>query len=143
MQHTRKRTRGATQNTHVLFRGHTFTRATLQEARSAPDPRRPGFHCQPLNLQAHDVGQFTVAVDEFPRVRQDTAALLRTTGLDGAGRAARTARERAGSAAEPLAALTPSPPSETPEDKLEAARLLFTFFPVDKLTEAPSRAQVY
>lgn len=83
MQHTRKRTRGATQYTHVLFRGHTFTRATLQEARSAPDPSRPGFQCRPLNLQAHDVGQFIAAVDEFPRVRQDTAALLRTTGLEG------------------------------------------------------------
>lgn len=95
-----------------------FTRATLQEARSAPDPSRPGFQCRPLNLQAHDVGQFIAAVDEFPRVRQDTAALLRTTGLDGAARTARTARERAGSAAERRAALTPSPRSETPEDKL-------------------------
>lgn len=83
VQHTRKRTRGATQNTHVLFRGHMFTRATLQEARSAPDPSRPGFQCRPLNLQAHDVGQFIAAVDEFPRVRQDTAALLRVTGLHG------------------------------------------------------------
>lgn len=95
-----------------------FTRATLQEARSAPDPSRSGFQCRPLNLQAHDVGQFIAAVDEFPRVRQDTAALLRVTGLDGAARTARTARERAGSAAERRAALTPSPRSETPEDKL-------------------------
>lgn len=65
-------------------------------------------------MQAHDVGQFIAAVDEFLRVCQDTAALLRTTGLDGLH--ARPANAPGLQQSGWL--LTPSPRSETPEDKL-------------------------